>query len=163
MYGLGAVLALFRMLWGLLRIARMIVRGIAERLSDGCVLVQTTETKVPFSFFQSPLRQRLIMLTRNASPALRAWKYGLFLYSVFACLSKNRHIAAGKNAGIPRRLRSTFKVHDDQHQIPGSSPKGKSRRHHHCEIHRRINSLFKLSYSSQSRQKPMRGYHWPSW
>ncbi len=30
-------------------------------------------------FFQSPLRQRLLMLTRRASPAIRSWKYALAL------------------------------------------------------------------------------------
>ncbi len=185
-YGIGVVLALFRMLWGLLRIFRMVVQGEVSYLADGCIIVKTAETDVPFSFFkwvfvphettisenypndamlaherahahdwhsadvllielmcvvfwfhplahwyrrsirtvheyladaeasrrtdkkqyglllirqaqtgvqlafvnhffQSPLKQRLIMLTRNASPALRAWKYGLLL-PVFAIL-----------------------------------------------------------------------------
>jgi len=186
-YAIGATLALSRLSWGLFRIIRMAARGEKERMADGCILVKTTETQVPFSFFkwvfvphaiqlsessnshhamlaherahaqgwhsldvlllellcvafwfhplahwyrralrtvheyladaeasrqtdrrqyglllirqaqsgvslafvnhffQSPLKQRLIMLTRNASPALRAWKYGLVL-PVFAFL-----------------------------------------------------------------------------
>lgn len=180
-YWAGAGLFLLRMLWGLFKIGRMAVEGQAERLADGCILIKTEETNVPFSFFkwlfvpyaqgfsesypndnsmlaherahahgwhsadvlfveilcialwfhplahwyrreiravheyladaeasrltdkkqyglllirqaqsgvqlafvnhffQSPLKQRLMMLTRNASPTLRAWKYGLFL------------------------------------------------------------------------------------
>jgi len=185
-YCIGAGLALLRMSWGLFKIIRMKDRGDKEHLPDGCILVKTEETTVPFSFFrwvfvpqdtqlsesyssnamlaherahardwhsvdvlfieilcivcwfhpvahwyrrslrtvheyladaeasritdrkqyglllirqaqsgvslafvnhffQSPLKQRLIMLTRNASPALRAWKYGLVL-PVFICL-----------------------------------------------------------------------------
>lgn len=52
MYGLGAVLALLRMLWGLAKIAQMAMRGHAERLPDGCLLIQTEEAEVPFSFFK---------------------------------------------------------------------------------------------------------------
>lgn len=182
LYLAGAGIALLRMLWGLSLIGRMAAEGETDFLPDGCVLVRTTHTSVPFSFFkwvfvpqefrssaerpgpadamlaherahahgwhsadvllvellcvvfwfhplahwyrrslrvvheyladavasgltdkkqyglllirqaqsgvslafvnhffQSPLKQRLIMLTRNTSPALRAWKYGLVL------------------------------------------------------------------------------------
>ena len=59
----------------------------ASRLTDrkqyGLLLIRQAQSGVPLAFvnhfFQSPLKQRLIMLTRNASPALRVWKYGLVL------------------------------------------------------------------------------------
>ena len=51
-YWAGAGLALLRMLWGLVRIIRMRIRSNAERLADGCVLVKTAETDIPFSFFK---------------------------------------------------------------------------------------------------------------
>lgn len=59
----------------------------ASRLTDrkqyGLLLIRQAQTGMSLAFvnhfFQSPLKQRLIMLTQNASPALRAWKYGLLL------------------------------------------------------------------------------------
>jgi TonB family protein len=65
----------------------------ASRLTDrkqyGLLLIRQAQSGVSLAFvnhfFQSPLKQRLIMLTQNASPALRAWKYGLAL-PVFALL-----------------------------------------------------------------------------
>lgn len=70
----------------------------ASRLTDrkqyGLLLIRQAQSGVSLAFvnhfFQSPLKQRLIMLTQNASPTLRAWKYGLalpvlvFLF-LFAC------------------------------------------------------------------------------
>ncbi len=51
-YWLGFALMAARVLWGLLKIVRMAVRGKSERLPDGCLLIQTAEAKVPFSFFR---------------------------------------------------------------------------------------------------------------
>jgi TonB family protein len=51
-YWLGFALMAARVLWGLLKIVQMAVRGMSERLPDGCLLIQTAEAKVPFSFFQ---------------------------------------------------------------------------------------------------------------
>lgn len=50
-YWLGFALMAARVLWGLLKIVRMAVRGKSEKLPDGCLLIQTAEAKVPFSFF----------------------------------------------------------------------------------------------------------------
>lgn len=50
-YWLGFALMAARVLWGLLKIVQMAVRGKSERLPDGCLLIQTAEAKVPFSFF----------------------------------------------------------------------------------------------------------------
>jgi TonB family protein len=52
LYWAGFALALARMLWGLLRIVQMAVRGRSTRLDDGCLLITTQEAKVPFSFFK---------------------------------------------------------------------------------------------------------------
>ena len=51
-YWIGFSLMAFRVLWGLFKIQQMALRGRSERLADGCLLVQTTEAKVPFSFFK---------------------------------------------------------------------------------------------------------------
>ncbi|MBC7774644.1 MAG: M56 family metallopeptidase [Phycisphaerae bacterium] len=51
-YWAGFSLMAARVLWGLLKIVQMAVRGQSERLRDGCLLVQTEEAKVPFSFFR---------------------------------------------------------------------------------------------------------------
>jgi len=57
--------------------------GLTDKKQYGLLLIRQAQSGVPLAFvnhfFQSPLKQRLIMLTRNASPALRAWKYGLVL------------------------------------------------------------------------------------
>jgi len=52
LYWLGFVIMAVRVLWGLFKIAQMAVRGRSERLPDGCLLIQTNEAKVPFSFFK---------------------------------------------------------------------------------------------------------------
>ncbi|HLP95517.1 MAG TPA: M56 family metallopeptidase [Saprospiraceae bacterium] len=52
LYWIGFALALARMLWGLLKIVQMAVRGRSKRLEDGCLLISTDEAKVPFSFFK---------------------------------------------------------------------------------------------------------------
>ena len=51
-YWLGFTLMMARMLWGLFKIIQMAIRGRSERLPDGCLLIQTEEAKVPFSFFK---------------------------------------------------------------------------------------------------------------
>ncbi len=51
-YWIGFSLMALRVLWGLFKILQMALRGRAERLADGCLLVQTAEAKVPFSFFK---------------------------------------------------------------------------------------------------------------
>jgi TonB family protein len=52
LYWAGFALALARMLWGLLRIVQMAIRGRSKRLEDGCLMITTEEAKVPFSFFK---------------------------------------------------------------------------------------------------------------
>lgn len=222
-YGTGVVLALFRMLWGLLRIYRMALQGAATYLPDGCIIIKTAETDVPFSFFkwvfvphettlsenysndamlaherahahdwhsadvlfiellcvvfwfhplvhwyrrsiravheyladaeasrrtdkkqyglllirqaqsgvqlafvnhffQSPLKQRLIMLTRNASPALRAWKYGFLLpvftmLFLFAC-QKTTQDPVDSNPGAERALSSQTPADKAVYELP---------------------------------------------
>jgi len=77
----------------------------ASRITDkkqyGLLLIRQAQSGVRLAFvnhfFQSPLKQRLIMLTRNDSPVLRAWKYGLTL-PVFALLFL---LACKKNASEP--------------------------------------------------------------
>ena len=51
-YWAGFALMMARVLWGLFKIVQMAVRGQSERLTDGCLLIQTAEAKVPFSFFK---------------------------------------------------------------------------------------------------------------
>ena len=51
-YWIGFSLMAVRVLWGLLKIVQMAIRGQSERLEDGCLVVQTAEAKVPFSFFR---------------------------------------------------------------------------------------------------------------
>ncbi len=50
-YGLGSALAGLRMLWGIIRIGRLIRQSPAEQLPAGCVLLRTSAAVVPFSFF----------------------------------------------------------------------------------------------------------------
>ena len=51
-YLLGAGFMLLRFGWALLRLVKMAVRGAAEVLPDGCLLLRSDATAVPFSFFQ---------------------------------------------------------------------------------------------------------------
>ena len=80
---------------------RRSIRAVHEYLADaeasrwtgkkqyGLLLIRQAQSGVQLAFvnhfFQSPLKQRLIMLTRHASPAFRAIKYG-FLVPVAAFL-----------------------------------------------------------------------------
>lgn len=52
MYALGTAVALARTAWGLARLIGMVRRGTARRLPDGCLLIETEESAVPFSFFR---------------------------------------------------------------------------------------------------------------
>ncbi len=52
MYGLGAGFMLLRFCWALLRLVRMAVRGKAEVLPDGCLLLRSPATALPYSFFK---------------------------------------------------------------------------------------------------------------
>ncbi|GAB4496084.1 MAG: hypothetical protein OHK0019_27100 [Saprospiraceae bacterium] len=70
-YGVGAVLALSRLSWGLFRIIRMAARGEKERLADRCFLVKTAETQIPFSFFKWVFVPELTQLSeRYANDAM---------------------------------------------------------------------------------------------
>jgi len=51
-YWAGLLLMAARMFWGLYKILLMAVRGQSQRLPDGCLLIETNEAKVPFSFFK---------------------------------------------------------------------------------------------------------------
>lgn len=51
-YALGAVIAAARLAWGLMRLMGMARRGKATPLPDGCLLIETAESDVPFSFFK---------------------------------------------------------------------------------------------------------------
>jgi len=51
-YWLGFSLMLARVLWGLFKIVHMAINGRSQRLPDGCLLIETNEAKVPFSFFK---------------------------------------------------------------------------------------------------------------
>ena len=50
-YGIGAALAVARMLWGMAVSYRMAATGRRERLPDGTCLVRTPRATMPFSFF----------------------------------------------------------------------------------------------------------------
>ncbi|MCY7330012.1 MAG: M56 family metallopeptidase, partial [Saprospiraceae bacterium] len=51
-YWLGVGFMLLRLGWAIVRLVRMAVRGGAEVLPDGCLLLRSTATSVPFSFFK---------------------------------------------------------------------------------------------------------------
>lgn len=51
-YGIGAALMAIRMFWGLFKILQMAIKGHSKQLQDGCLLIESTEAKVPFSFFK---------------------------------------------------------------------------------------------------------------
>jgi len=51
-YWAGLLLMAARFFWGLVKIVQMAVCGQSKRLPDGCLLIQTNEAKVPFSFFK---------------------------------------------------------------------------------------------------------------
>ncbi|MFN0176293.1 MAG: TonB family protein [Saprospiraceae bacterium] len=51
-YWAGLLFLAARMCWGLYKIVLMAVRGQSRRLPDGCLLIETNEAKVPFSFFK---------------------------------------------------------------------------------------------------------------
>ena len=48
----GVGFMLLRFCWAVIRLVRMAVRGEAEVLPDGCLLLRSTATSVPFSFFK---------------------------------------------------------------------------------------------------------------
>ncbi len=50
-YSLGLAFMLLRFCWAVLRLIRMAVYGKAEVLPDGCLLLRSNATSVPFSFF----------------------------------------------------------------------------------------------------------------
>ena len=51
-YLLGVGFMLLRFAWAIVRLIRMAVWGKAEILPDGCLLLRSNATSVPFSFFQ---------------------------------------------------------------------------------------------------------------
>ena len=51
-YWLGFFATAARTLWGIARLVGMAVRGKSQRLPDGCLLIETEESAVPFSFFR---------------------------------------------------------------------------------------------------------------
>ena len=51
-YWLGFLATTARTLWGIARLVGMAARGRSQRLPDGCVLIETSESTVPFSFFR---------------------------------------------------------------------------------------------------------------
>lgn len=51
-YWLGFFATAARTLWGIARLIGMARRGSARRLPDGCLLIETSEAAVPFSFFK---------------------------------------------------------------------------------------------------------------
>lgn len=216
LYGMGALVALFRLFWGLSKIFRMRMNGTASDLSDGCILVASTEVNVPFSFFkwifvpaagsdrhpkscpnsdamlaherahalgwhsadvllmellcvafwfhplahwyrrslrtiheyladaeaseqtdkkqyglmlirqahpgmslafvnhffQSPLKQRLIMLTRHTSPALQAWKYSLALPVFILTIMVARQTSAQAQQDKTRQTGNSFELYE---------------------------------------------------
>ena len=67
-YWIGFVGMAARVLWGLAKIVLMAVRGQSERLSDGCLLIQTDEAKVPFSFFKWVFVPSLPQLSESSNP-----------------------------------------------------------------------------------------------
>ncbi len=50
-YWLGFFATAARTLWGIARLLGMATRGKSQRLPDGCILIETHESVVPFSFF----------------------------------------------------------------------------------------------------------------
>ncbi len=51
-YWLGVGFMLLRLCWAIVRLVRMAVRGGAEVMPDGCLLLRSDATTVPFSFFK---------------------------------------------------------------------------------------------------------------
>ena len=90
-YWAGFALMAARVLWGLLKIVQMAIRGQSERLEDGCLLVQTAEAKVPFSFFKWVF---VPAGSTDFSPS------GLVPFTALIGLS------SGVNASIPNGLKS---------------------------------------------------------
>ncbi|MCB0528710.1 MAG: M56 family metallopeptidase [Saprospiraceae bacterium] len=94
---------------------RRSLRTIHEYLADaeasertdkkqyGLLLIRQAQSGMSLAyvnhFFQSPLKQRLIMLTKSASPVLRAWKYGLILpvYTLLLLLVRPSHAQVPDN------------------------------------------------------------------
>lgn len=94
LYWLGLSLMAMRVLWGLLKIAQMAVRGRSERLSDGCLLIQTDEAKVPFSFFNwvfvpefqhSERSETSLMLAHERAHA-RGWHSADVMFAELLCV-----------------------------------------------------------------------------
>lgn len=121
---------------------RRSLRAVHEYLADadasrrtdkkqyGLLLIRQAQQGMPLvfvnHFFQSPLKQRIIMLTRNASPMLRAWKYGLvlpvfILLFLFACQKTTQEQLAPLPNLSARPEMKTFELADleQQPQFPG--------------------------------------------
>jgi len=95
LYWLGVGITLLRLVWGLFRIAQMAVRGQTERLDDGCCLVHTTESAVPFSFFRwvfvpqnhdyPPESEASHLMLAHERAHARGWHSADVLFSEFLC------------------------------------------------------------------------------
>jgi len=71
-YALGAAIATARLAWGLVRLIGMARRGKVTRLPDGCLLIETAESAVPFSFFRwvfVPQTPNFKLQTSNSEPS----------------------------------------------------------------------------------------------
>jgi TonB family protein len=97
-YWIGFSLMAARVLWGLLKIVQMAIRGKSERLEDGCLVVQTAEAKVPFSFFNwvfvpiapqlpasSVENERALMLAHERAHA-HGWHSADVLFAEILCI-----------------------------------------------------------------------------
>lgn len=97
-YWIGFSLMAARVLWGLLKIVQMAIRGQSERLEDGCLVVQTAEAKVPFSFFNwvfvpidpqlpesSVENERALMLAHERAHA-HGWHSADVLFAEILCI-----------------------------------------------------------------------------
>ncbi len=95
-----------------------------DRRQYGLLLLRQTQPAFALSFanhfFQSPLKQRLLMLTRNASPLTRGWRYGLILPVLLLLLSftQREHFAS---AGLQGPVYEAAQVQKDP-EYPGGIP-----------------------------------------
>ncbi len=94
-YWLGFALTLGRLLWGIARLAGLVVRGQIATLSDGQVVIRSKATTVPFSFFtwifipdnysENADNQRLMLVHERAH--VRGWHSCDVVFAELLCVA----------------------------------------------------------------------------
>jgi len=95
-----------------------------DRKQYGLLLLQQRQPQLAWAFanhfFQSPLKQRLLMLTKKSSPLIRTWKFGLALpVALVVWGMSQQQISGNRDAAAATKLPGQ---HTLAAQFPGGMP-----------------------------------------